>query len=543
MWRLRLSICLMGLAGLPASPMLVAAAEFLSENGQGRAEIIIAENPPRMVRLAAEELQSHLAKISGAKLPISTQPSREVPLQIYVGRSSFTDKLGIDDAGLNHGAFRLASGKDWLVLLGRDSDFVKPKVFLNTPADMQQFLASWDAATGERWGFANANMYKEYHSGLKIWARDERGSLNAVYEFLRRLGVRWYLPEQLGEVIPRSATIELPQLNDTVQPDFALRFPYQYGRMFAHEATTREDVLWQLRLGWSQAADQIGDFGMSLSHGMNPIYERPEVRAAHPEWYFLSNGKRDELKIGQGRPCLSAPGLFEQHVKYVRAMFDLLDVPMVSLMPQDGYASLCQCELCRGKETLDRGWEGQISDYVWNYVNRVAAEVYETHPDRKVSCHAYGAYLLPPTAIDRLSPNLVVGICQNRSEFVDPKERARFEKLRAAWLEIIPRGNRQFVINDYYLHGRKFTAPHLPNFYPRAIAADLKSLKGVSLGDFIEVHRDPDGMESLAFDHLNLYVTSRGWWDADQDIEALLAEYGRDFYGPAAAEMQALIEY
>ncbi len=520
-----------------------AAAESIVDDGRARAEIVIAETPPRTVQLAAKELQTHLEKLSGAKLAIAAAPTPEVPVQIYVGRSPHTDRLGVTDDGLKHGAFRMVSGKNWLVLLGQDADFVKPKFYLNGVSDMPRLMAEWDAATGEHWGFTQGNLYKEYHGELKIWARDERGSLNAVYEFLRRKGVRWYLPGELGEVIPRRPTIELPAVNDTIHPDFALRFPYQYLRMFGHQGTTRDEVLWQLRLGWNQAADVIGDFGMSLSHGMNPVYERPEVRAAHPEWYFLSNGKRDELKTGQARPCLSAPGLFEQNLKYVRTMFDLLDAPMVSVMPQDGYASLCQCELCRGKDTLDRGWEGQISDYVWDHVQRVAAEVYKTHPDRKVNCYAYGAYLLPPTKIDRLSPNLLVGICQNRSDFVDPQERRRFEQLRAGWLEKMPEGQRQLVINDYYLHGRAFTAPHLPNFYPRAIARDLKSLQGVSLGDFIEVYRDPEGLDSLAVDHLNLYVTSRYWWDADQDIEALLAEYCRDFYGPAATEMQALIEY
>lgn len=530
------------LAAAMLFPQFVEAAESLIENGKGRAEIVIAEQPTRTVKLAAQELQTYLEKISGAKLPISTTPTKTIPLQIYVGQSQFTDKLEIRD-GLKHGAFRIVSGKNWLALIGQDKDFVKPKFYLESPTDLPQFMKTWDAATGEQWGFANGNLYKEYNNELKIWARDERGSLNAVYEFLRRLGVRWYLPDELGEVVPQQKTITLPAVDDTVHPDFALRFPYQYARMFGHAGTTRDELLWQLRLGWNQAADVIGDFGMSLSHGMNPIYERPEVREAHPEWYFLSQGKRDELKVGQSRPCLSATGIFSQNVKYVRTMFDLLDVPMVSVMPQDGFASLCQCELCKGKETLERGWEGQISDYVWSHANRVAAEIYKTHPDRKLSCYAYGAYLLPPTKIDTLSPNLVVGICQTRIDLADPQIRQQFEKLRRDWLAKLPEGNRQFLINDYYLSGRSFTAPNLPNYYPRTIARDLNSLKGISLGDFIEVHRDVKGMESLAVDHLNLYVTSRYWWDADQDIDALLAEYYRDFYGPAAKEMQAYVEF
>ena len=45
---------------------LHAADTFLVENGQPRAEIIIAEKPARMTKLAAKELQTYLEKICGA---------------------------------------------------------------------------------------------------------------------------------------------------------------------------------------------------------------------------------------------------------------------------------------------------------------------------------------------------------------------------------------------------------------------------------------------------------------------------------------------
>lgn len=532
-----------GFLAMVASDDRAAAAPFLVRDSQAQAEIVISAKPPRMTKLAAEELQAYIVKITGAKLPISTEPSKDVPVQIYVGKSDFTDRLKVNDEGLKHGAFRIVSGKDHLVLLGHDSDFALPKFHLTTAGHLPEFLKTWDKATGEHWGFANGNLYKEYSGILKAWARDERGSLNAVYEFLRMQGVRWYLPGDLGEVVPKKTTLEVPEINKTVRPDFLLRFPYQYARMFGHQGCTRDEALWQLRLGFSQAADVIGDFGMSLSHGMNPIYERKEVREAHPEYYLLSNGIRDRLIVGECRPCLSSKGLFEQNVKYVRTMFDLLDVPMVSLMPQDGYGILCQCELCKGKDTLARGGEGHLSDYVWDYVNRVALEVNKTHPNKKVCCYAYGAYLMPPTKIDRLSPNVIVGICQNRSIFGDREERQKFVDLRKGWLAKMPEGHKQLVINDYYLNLRPFTSPHMPFFFPRAIAEDLHSLKGISIGDFIEVYRDVEGMESLAVDHLNLYVTSRYYWDADQDIDKLLDEYCSDFYGPAAKEMKAFIDY
>ena len=68
---------------------------------------------------------------------------------------------------------------------------------------------------------------------------------------------------------------------------------------------------------------------------------------------------------GAGYPCLSSEGLFESTVKYARTVFDIYpEKPTIGIMPQDAYVSLCQCELCKGKDTPERGWNGILSDYV-----------------------------------------------------------------------------------------------------------------------------------------------------------------------------------
>jgi len=59
-----------------------AEDQFLVDEGKAYAEIIISESP---ARLAAAELQTYVAKISGARLPIRAEPSADVPVQIYVG--------------------------------------------------------------------------------------------------------------------------------------------------------------------------------------------------------------------------------------------------------------------------------------------------------------------------------------------------------------------------------------------------------------------------------------------------------------------------
>ena len=95
------------------------AAEFIVKEGKPRAEIIIPEKPTRMQKLAAEELQKYVEKISGAKLAVTNAPGGDLPVKIYVGKSACTDKLGLDNKDLDHGAYLMKSGPDYLVLISR----------------------------------------------------------------------------------------------------------------------------------------------------------------------------------------------------------------------------------------------------------------------------------------------------------------------------------------------------------------------------------------------------------------------------------------
>ncbi len=523
---------------LAASVPFANAQSLLVEGGQPRAEIVIGEQPARVVKVAADELQTYVEKISGARLGITTTPSGGGIIPIYVGQSAYTDKLHISEKDLQHGAFRMASGERWLALVGRDRDFTPREPWPHDSKDMARVRRDWDAMTGEKWDM-DLNLrqtFKMQNKELGVWEQDERGSLNAVHEFLRGLGVRWYLPGDIGEIVPKHASIALPKVDRTVKPDFALRYPYQYGKRFGGRA---EETMWQLRLGLNQAPDLIGPG--YVAHGTNNVHDREEVKKAHPEFYTLIDGKRDTAEAG--KPCLSSQGLREQNIKYVRAMFDKMDVPVVSVMPADGYTAMCQCELCKGKETPERGAFGRFSDYTWGYVDAVGRELLKTHPDRKIICLAYGASMLPPTKIEKLSPNIIVCIAQQRASFYEKERREWAGELRRNWLAKLPAGAPSLCIYDYYLHARQDRASaFLPVYFPHAIAEDLRALKGISMGDYIEVYRE-SGLSAFGVNALNLYVTSRLWWDAGQDVDAMISEYCRDLYGPACEEMKAFIAY
>ncbi len=521
-------------------------ADYLVQSGSPAAEIVIREDSTRSLRFAAEELQAHIELISGAQLPIVTTPSATFRNRIFVGESQYTRELGISANDLQHGAFHIASGDNWLALVGNDTDFVpsEPWVRNYTQAERERVLAEWDALTGEGnyWGTPNLSLYREYSSALDLWEGDQRGSLNAVYALLYELGMRWYYPGELGKIMPDMPDIRLPQLITSRRPDFDMRSLWVWGNPFVHANAVNPAVLDQIRWElWLGTTHRNGVFGPGKSgHGGIAVHSREEVKAAQLEYFALWGGKRaTEHLSNYGAGCLSHPGLIDANVRYARFMFDSQDAPSISAAPADGYTRLCECELCVGKANPDLPYQGYLSNYVWGYINTVAQQVYETHPDRMITGVAYSRFLLPPDNIETLSPNVAVGFCYWRSQFHDAGQRNFYRELIQQWLEITPSG--QFFVWDYYLHGRPGGPYHgVPVYFMNLIADDITSLKGISRGDYIEVY-GRDG--AMAFNHLNCYVTLRLLWDADLDLDALLEEYYRKFYGPAACEMQAFIEY
>jgi len=490
-----------------------------------------------MTRFAAHELQTYIEKISGAVLPIVTEPSAG-SAAIYVGGGTHADRLGVEVNDLKYGAYRIASGPNWLLLAGPNRDFepIEPYRRDRGAAETQRVEQEWDKITGNTFSIAYDVNSKPFDA-LGVYFEDDTGTLNAVYDFLRGLGVRWYFPGDIGEIIPRKADLVSTVEDRTVRPDFELR----QIEFWNTQRWTREDYLWALRLGiyngsglWPQS---------QAVHGMKFVHGRDEYKREHPDHYALWDGVRATTHKGiQGAPCLSSPGLFENHLRYARAMFDHYDEPMLSIDPVDGYSvALCECADCQKQLVPEMGQSGRFSNYVWGYVNRLAVELYKTHPDRKVSGLAYATYQDPPRNIAQMSPNLAVLISAGRYD--DPEARKVWQQKRKAWLAVLP--SRELYATGHFYTQARPVSRGLPEYFPHLIAANLRELKEDVRGERAGVytHRTEQPYHEFAIQHLNLYVTTRLWWDVNQDLEALLEEYYTLFYGPARDAMKAFIEY
>lgn len=553
------SLALVPLPRILLLPVLILAAvsttafaqPFLVENGAPRAQIVIAENPSRSTRLAVHDLQLYVEKITGARLPIAFAPSGSFPVSVFVGESAHTKERGISAEGLEGGAYRIVSGDNWLALVGDDTDFVPREPWAKNNGEIAsgQLQAEWEEKTGFPWGVPNTGMYKHRKRGLpndlglpegaevpadepfEIWNFDERGSYNAVCGFLRNLGVRWYLPGEVGEVVPKMASIPLPEIDETVTPDFPIR---QFNVRFS--TVSEATMWWFMRLGIRQP------YGLMIAHGMHAMTQTEPILKQHPDWFALYGGKRD-TQLGErlNHLCYSNPELFEHTVDWARAQFDVYDFETVSIMPPDAYIALCQCDLCQGKDVPEMGSRGKLSNHVWDFVNRVAREVAKTHPEKTIVCCAYGANTQPPTNIEKLEPNVqVVIVGGRRPRNTLPEQREEIRTLRAGWLE--KTGNPLMVFENYPITGRGW---YLPAFPAQTIVDSINATKGISRGEdiWLSITRDFE-TKNVGFNHFQVYFTGRAWWGGkDLDGDALLAEYCRLFYGPAEKEMRAFFDY
>ena len=82
-----------------------------------------------------------------------------------------------------------------------------------------------------------------------------------------------------------------------------------------------------------------------------------------------------------------------------------------------------------------------------------------------------------------------------------------------------------------------------PQYWPHVAARGIRESHEEVWREDVWLSNGKGGLHHPAMAHLNPYIISRFWWDADQEVDVLLAEYSEQFYGPAAGPMKAFIEH
>ena len=530
------------------------------EAGRSSTVIVLSAAPTSSAQFAALELQYHLEKITGEEPPIVSEPDvPDVPVRVAVGDTALGTSLGFPVDALQPWEFLVAERGGTIVLAGGD-DPVTDK------ADRDSFTLVWNARPN--------------------------GTCRAVFEFLEQFcEVHWYLPSEAGMVFPKSSRLAV-RMDEPIRraTDFKSTsyYPYQVNRNMYCQPDTPDlpdlpdsdmekwrrhlwtipvkttdmlpvaDVLrWLLR-------NKVGGQSYGPNHSFNAWLEKYGLD--HPDWFSYKSKERiAEILAGgdilnqwhqTGEPCFTAPGMFEQvlveagnYLKLDRARF----FPMV---PNDNYI-WCQCPTCKplyDQPVVDApiwgGASGRASSYVWGFANRLARGIREERPDGWTAGIAYHDYMVPPKDFT-LEPNVAVTICTYLGNWT-PALRDTVAELVEAWRDD---AKCQWIgLWEYFCYSAMSQyQPMFPKVAPRLLGRDVKRMYDLGVkAEFIEseeIYRFADAPERFLailsnpiWLYLNTWTRFKMWDDTTRDVDQLLSDHYRLFYGPAAEPIQRFFD-
>ena len=444
-------------AALGQSP---AVAMEIVKSGRPAAVIVIPDAPLPAVTAAADELQYHLRKATGAKLDMvkeSAAPAQGA--KVFLGATRPASQNGLHVGSGTANAFRIKLVGGSLFILGDDSD-------------------------GPVFGLQQTN-----HTRV--------GTLFGTYEFLeRQLGARWLWPGELGEVIPPVRDVVIEQWDQTGQPAFIhTRWRDAGAAMAAPEGwsspAARAKYLGELS-HWLRRHRFAMGVNMDMAHSFTDWWDR--FSTDHPEYFnLLPDGtRRSDPTYYRGHKTLISmsvgePGLWRQKVADWLAHRSP-QAPYIDASENDTDGR-CVCDKCLALDEPDPACEvpfdrrlavarerlaakdphwtaalGSLSDRYARYYLALQREAEKHDPQAVVMGYSYANYVKPPRNT-KLNQRIIIGIVP---ALMYPWTRTKRDDFRTQWDGWAAAGARLFLRPNYMLDGH-----NLPIFFARKLGEDF----------------------------------------------------------------------
>ncbi|NLS93816.1 MAG: DUF4838 domain-containing protein [Planctomycetaceae bacterium] len=383
------------------SPQARAANLVLASQGKTNFVIVLPSEPASPVSTAANELQSHLQKVTGVELPIVA-----------------------DD--------KVPSGT--------------PMIVVGPCRQLAQLVPDLDV---ESLGYDGIVM-KTVGDNLILAGQGPRGTLYAVYVFLEdAVGCRWWTSQE--GFVPDKPVLEIPPLDVRYAPPLRYREAF-YRDVFDGVTAAR----FKLNGHHHGVSDEYGGHYrfVGFVHTFFPFLPPAKYFEAHPEWYSEINGKRT---ADRSQLCLTNEEMRKEMVKVVLERLRSDPGAGFISISQNDWHGQCQCQACRAVEAE----EGSPSGPLIRFVNAVAEEVEKEFPEVLVETLAYQYTRTPPKLV-KPRKNVVVRLCSIECSFVQPlaagDQNEAFRRDIEGWSKIAP----QLFIWDYVTNFSNYLVPH-PN--------------------------------------------------------------------------------
>jgi len=378
--------------------------------------------------------------------------------------------------------------------------------------------------------YGDAYVISVATNAIALKGESRRAVYYAAVDFLYRLGVRWYAPTEMGEVVPQRKTITVETGGVECAPDFATR------RLWCRPP---DELRWMYRNRLGDATIPAGHSLHGYAAGLPGWKDGKEGRSLHPEYYSVVNGTNgmwinlanpEVVRVVAGKAVESLqeePRSGAQGGKKARGF--------ISISPDDGFLQDERPEVVAmnspGREPV-LGMPS-FSDAWFGFLTRVCAEVDRQAPglDFKFGSLAYMNYILPPKKA-RPDPRIVPVIAPiTLNRFVSMNTAGApasdmLEPIVKGWIGASPRVG-------VYLYNFNLADMAMP--YTRRLhwTKDIPRFFTLGIRDMcIESHPNWHTMMP------GNYVAARLLWDTKTDITAELNAFYPDYYGSAASAMR-----
>jgi hypothetical protein len=431
-------------------------------------------------QLAADELQSILEKISGAKLTV--QRAAAVPS----GPSIVLGATLARQAGLGAEIDKLA--KDGILCMVKG----------NT---------------------------------LFLSGRRARGTLFAAYDFLESLGCRWVMPGPFGEIYPSMKTIAT-SISKTENPSHSERYWWcTYGNAEGY-------ARWTLRTKGTFVR-ALGDSMVAQGHSLaGPLRAaKAQGKVLTDDYYALVGGKPTDQN-----PNFSNPKVWDLYAENYIDYFKKNPVEKyVSISAEDGLVLDEHPESLK-MNSDDYDWIGgakSATDMLWGFHNQVLDRVCKVFPDKKFGVLIYANNMIPPRK-SKVHKNMALvfaplTICPLH-DVRDPKCKTNrvYQQWFTEWMKQARAAGAETYYYDYEPTGYSWNVAMI---CPRWGIIGRNYPWFYSLG--LSGHTT-QGHDDWASCGLNNYLMQKLYWNANLNYKDVIADYAKARFGAAAP---AMIEY
>ncbi len=347
--------------------------------------------------------------------------------------------------------------------------------------------------------------------GIGLMGESDESTSYAVYELLDRLGCRWYMPSDMGDVIPELKTISFPTSDVTEIPGTIYR-----GIWYADDAFRRRN--------------RMGGLLLNAGHALEiNNYITPEQLKAHPEWGAEMEGKRVTNRF-----CWANPAAASAVADGIIAALDKQYTPTVSLSPDDG-AGFCECAKCKALDAGDFDKSlgvMSITDRYIHFCNQIAEKVTKKYPDVLFGFLAYVQYTKAPVR-EKLHPNLIPEIapityCRAHT-MLDPTCPSRPMILPA--VEGWGKAAKMVSYYNYMFHLAEVAVPY-PMMTQMSTEVPILYANNVKFWQ-------PETMPNFESILPGMWLTIRMSWNTTGKPSEILDEFFTRFYGSAAGPMRS----